>query len=233
LKLETTDNAPLPKPAGRTYLGPSVDARGFVQKQPLNVTTATESLAVMTDEYHFFSPAILYLHARFTDAPLIDLMYEQQRDIKVYYRLFQREVFRGLEAPSNGNRDWNHALWAVKWDDWQTLSDFLVSLTFFSRVGRRAMRVAEQKICIIDPLRIDRGVLSASTESLIVTVFGLRGNLGTLAMQPGKGQPPELTLFPADPEMAVYLAALMQEDDNVEEVLNFSAQKANSTDTPS
>ena len=100
-----------PAEEGVRYLGPPCDSRGMIVKHKLNVGFA-ESLAAMTD-YQFFTPAVLYLHGAFTDGPLIDFMFNEQRDIRLHYHVSRTKIFNGLEAPSNGNVLWNHALWAV------------------------------------------------------------------------------------------------------------------------
>lgn len=166
-----------PQAQGAVARGPSVlDDRGFIPKYPLPVGRATD-LRGLAREYAFFTPAVLYLHAGFRDAPLADLCATTGVDVRFYYHKFARPVFAGLEAPSNGNPDWNFVLWAVQLDHWPLVSDWLVSVTLTYAETREVAGIGQQELDVYDPLAADRAVILAPTLPLVrVAAFGLNGS---------------------------------------------------------
>lgn len=207
------EDALKPHQEGVVSKGPSVlDANGFIRKHEMRFPASVKTLAGYAEEFVFFTPAILYLHGGFMDAPFADLMAVTGIDLKLYYKKFERPLFRGLEAPSNGNPDWNHALWAVRREFWQPLSDWLVSLTLTYRLSEAVAGVGEQHLTILDPLAADRMVLWPSTVPTInIASFGLRGSMFTASLSP---PPAPLAGLPAlsfgrpAKAMAVFAAAL-------------------------
>lgn len=195
---------------GTTAGGQPLDARGFVKKEPLRLGRAN-SLLELAEEYAFFTPAVLYLYGRFRDAPLADFLH-MFPDAKLYYRKFDRPIFRGLEAPSNKNPDWNFVLWAVHTSYWRPLCDFLVSLTFTYEDESALAGVGEQQLSVIDPLAADLSVLYRNDlPQLTVTAFGLNGSRFRAAFEAGTGSivsPPRLRFYGPDPRMVRFAQAI-------------------------
>lgn len=196
-----------PRPETTRYLGPPVDANGRIRKYPLPLGNA-ESLMVMREEFTFFTPAILYLYGRFVDAPLFDCMFELGRDIKLYYHKFDWALFDGLVARSNGNSDWNHALWAVRPDDWDELANFVCSLAWSLRDEKMVFNFGQQDLTIVDPLALERaGYYHPGLPLLPLTAFGLSGNRFRAGLEvpldPLLARP-RLTVLPPTEEMVEY-----------------------------
>lgn len=198
-----------PADEGIRYLGPPCDSRGMIVKHKLNVGFA-ESLAAMTD-YQFFTPAVLYLHGAFTDGPLIDFMFNEQRDIRLHYHVSRTKIFNGLEAPSNGNVLWNHALWAVVKEDWEPLRDFLLGCSFNHTDSKWLVRIGETELTIPDPLAIEKGVYSG--VDLKVSAFGINTNRGQMGLGHTPPGLPTLRLEEPDPELVVFANAVFAGDD--------------------
>jgi len=170
------DGVVVPHKEGLVSKGVAVlDENGFIQKYEFNVGQA-RNLIGFESEFVFFTPAILYLHGGFRDAPFADLMYMSGTEIKLHYRNFAKPIFTGLEA-HNGNPDWNYVLWAVQKEHWKTLSDWLVSITLsYSRLGEVA-GIGEQSLDITDPLAEERIlVYHGQLRRTSVYAFGLNGS---------------------------------------------------------
>jgi hypothetical protein len=189
----------------------TLDGNGFINKYPLPVGRA-KSLTELGDEYAFFTPAILYLYARFRDAPLADFVYMVRRDCKFYFRKFDKPVFAGLEARSNKDPAWNFALWAVKREHWQPFSDWMVSLTLTYADTESVCAVGEQRLTVLDPLAVDRSPLwHVDLPQVEVTAFGVNGNRFQAGFAPAKDllrDRPTLLFDKPDPAMLAFADAL-------------------------
>lgn len=220
-----------PKVEGTQFLGPPVDAFGIIEKPELRVGNA-ESLVVMTEEYAFFTPAILYLHAGFTDAPLIDAVWEMREDIPLFHRKFQQPIFRGLQA-SNGDEDWNYVLWAVQLPYWKYMHDFIASLTLAHADTQSLIRVGAQEFQIPDPLAIERaGYLLPTTPLLTIRSFGINGNKFRAGLVPGLRpfDPLILRFFPPEEDIRVFAEAYYKGQNPINARLNYlNAKKAKET----
>lgn len=221
------DDPTKPKEEGTRYLGPPVDMMGVVEKHPLQVGNA-ESLSVMQEEYAFFTPAVLYLHARFTDGPLIDAMWEMRETIKIYHKKFDRPIFRGLET-RDGNKDWNHVLWAVERPYWQFLHNFIASLTLSNADTKTIIRVGGQDIQVYDPLAADRAkIVTVDLPTLVITAYGINGNKHMAGLVPGLTPlaPPVLRFFPPQEDIRVFAEAYYAGKNPLNERSNYlNAQK--------
>lgn len=201
-----------PQPEGVAAKGsPVLDENGFIQKHELRVGQA-RNLRGFTDEFAFFTPAILYLHGGFRDAPLADLYYMGGADVRYYYRKFAKPVFAGLEAPSNGNPDWNHVLWAVHQEHWPLVSDWLVSITLsYNELGEVA-GIGQQELEVVDPLAVERTlVYHGGLPTVKVSAFGLNGSKFRAYLTAGENpqtDPPRLTFDNPAQEMRVFAEAL-------------------------
>lgn len=211
------DAPKIPHKEGLVARNTQADVNGFIPKTPLPVASAA-SLGQLLNEYAFFTPAMLYLYTNFRDDPLIDFEYSMGEPVRFYYHKFQRVIFRGLEARSNGNPDWNYVLWAVERPFWPALSDFLVSVVLTDADEQSVYGVGEQTFAMLDPLAAERTIIYSNGLPVIpVTAFGVNGNHCRVALVQGRTllEPPLLRLFPGDPSMQVYANALYRGDNPV------------------
>lgn len=196
-------------PQQRKYLGPLVDERGFVPKIKIPLDRA-ESLAVMQQDFVFFTPAALYVKGGFTDAPLIDHMVEMGEDVPLYHYKFNRPLFKGLESRS-GDKAWNHVLWAVPIPFWEAFSNFVASLTIADRDTNSVMRYGVQELEILDPVAVDKlTVLGVALPRVTVYAFHLYGSRFRAHFVSGNDlylQPPALTCYLPNADMSVYAEA--------------------------
>lgn len=196
-----------PHPEGTVDKGrPVLDENGFIEKFELNVGQA-RNLRGFAEEFAFFTPAILYLRGGFRDAPLADLSYMTGVNVRFYYRKFARPIFRGLDS-RDGDKDWNHALWAVRREHWRLVSDWLVSITLtYSEVGEVA-GIGEQRLVVTDPLAVERTVIyHGGLPTLEVSAFGINGSKFRAYLKPGADLP-GLAFDPPAEDMRVFAAAL-------------------------
>jgi hypothetical protein len=203
-----------PMEEGASRVGPVVDARGVLEKYELRVGAA-ESLAALAGEYAFFTPALLYLHGQFRDAALVDFLYQWQvPEARFYYRRFDKPVFRGLEARSNGDRAWNHVLWAVLREHWQPLVDCLCGLTMADSGRGLVYQYGLQELAVLDPLAADKAALyRADLPQLEVGAFGINAGHFRAAFDPGPGPllcSPRLQFHPPDEAAVVFAAAFFK-----------------------
>jgi hypothetical protein len=195
---------------------PTLDARGMLPKYELR-TGVADSLHSMLDDYAFFCPAPLYLRGFFRDSVLVDLMHERRTNIPLFWKKFNRPVFKGLTTP-DGDVDWNYVLWAVRAEHMQMVRDFLVSVSLFCREDGTYVGYAEQEFTIPDPLYLDtRLVVSADKVPLLpVVCFGVNSSTARHAFE-CRGSvflsPPTLRRFPPDPKI-VRMAAALRGDKN-------------------
>jgi hypothetical protein len=197
-----------PDPEDVKFVGPVVDQLGVMQKHPLQVGNA-ESLLAMSAEYVFFTPAVLYLHAGFTDVPLIDAVYELREDFKLYHKKFNNQIFHGLHT-ADGNKDWNYVLWAVETPYWDYLFKFIASLTLTRTDLGVLIRVGGQELQILDPLAVDRQkIVSNNLPMLKVHAFGVNGNTFRAGLAHGRRffQQPSLLFFPPEEDIKVFAEA--------------------------
>ncbi len=200
-----------PTPEGFEATDSVLDADGFIKKYPLRLGNA-KSLLEMSDEYTFFTPAILYLHGRFRDAPLADFTYMLAPDCKFYFHRFAKPIFRGLVALSNGNADWNYVLWAVPKQHWDALAAWLVSVTLTYEDEKMVAGIGEQELRIVDPLAVDKNVIwHNGIPTMTVYAFGINSSRcqAGLAVSPSIiTEPPRLVLKEPDDGMKVFATAL-------------------------
>lgn len=189
---------------------PVLDENGYIEKTELKVGQA-RNLRGFDDEFAFFTPAILYLHGGFRDAPLADLSYMTGVNVRFYYRKFAKPIFRGLDSQT-GDKDWNYALWAVRREHWQLLSDWLVSITLtYSEVGEVA-GIGEQQFTVIDPLAAERTMIyHGGLPTLAVSAFGINGSKFRAYFKPGENPMldlPRLVFDAPAEDMQVFADAL-------------------------
>lgn len=151
---------------------------------------AAGALADLAEEYVFFSPALLYAYGRFDDAHLAQVMWELGEDVPVFWYKGRRPVL-GMPPAPDGSSDWAHAVFAVRPRHWGPVRDHVLGLTVVDRDEGLVLRYGEQRFAVLDPLAADLSVVVRPDSPLLgLSVFGLRGNKGTLAFEP-----------PADPRV--------------------------------
>lgn len=191
------------------FVGPVVDQRGIVRKYRMPVSKA-ESLLALNDEYAFFTPAALYLHGSFVEGMWVDYMYEMQADVPLYFQKFARPIFRGL-ATRDRDPSWNHVLWAVTRDYWDSVVNFLCSLSLVDRETQTVVRYGLQELNVLDPLAIDKaGLIREDLPLLPIGVFGVYGNKTKVAYEPGVNpllDLPKLQFHKPDEDMQVFANA--------------------------
>jgi hypothetical protein len=188
-----------PEYEGVQFKGPATDSVGRIKKHALNIGAA-KRLCELEGEYVFFTPAVLYLYARFIDAPLIDYIVAMGEDVPLYYYVAPQAIFSGLETPS-GDRAWNHALWAVARPYWQSLHDWIGSLILIYQDTRTVFGIGSKEFVVPDPL--------SPLWTIPVTTFGINGadyRLGFAA--DALSGLLVLGRYPGDPTMRVYTEAL-------------------------
>jgi len=202
---------PLRPVAEGVSTGTQFDANGFINKHELRLGNA-ESLLALSAEYTFFTPAILYLYGRFRDAPLFDFVHMVQPAAKFYYKKFSKPIFKGLEARSDGNADWNFVLWAIQKEYWSDFSAWMVSLTLTYQDSQDVAGIGEQHLEIIDPLAHDKMfILQNTLPCLPISAFGINSNVSQIGLFPGKRLTqdlPYLVMRKPTETMKVFAAAL-------------------------
>lgn len=163
---------------------PTVDERGVLDKPRLRVGGA-ESLLAMSEEYAFFTPAILYLSGFFSDAALVDFVHETGGGPVFYHYLFDSQIFKGLVA-RDGDAAWNRVLWALARSFWPAFQDFLCSVVIANRARRLVVGIGQQELTILDPLALDRKRLATAQVPLLpISAFGVNGNKFRYALAVG------------------------------------------------
>ncbi len=187
---------------GLQYLMTLVAAQRQLPKKELRLGRA-ESLAALTSEYAFFTPAVLYLNGIVNDDPLLDFQMEYGRVVPFYYCKLAQPFFRGLEA-TDGDRDWNHALWALDLCHWPAFKKFYSAIVIFNEQKHWIYEVGVQELEVADRLSTKGGVVK-------VTAFGINGNhvkVGFEVYADPWQQPPWARRFAPNRDVAVYADAL-------------------------
>ncbi len=189
--------------------GRVVDADGVVPKQPV-LWSKAKSLAAMQERFAFFSPAVLYLYGRLEDQMLADFG-ARRPDLEVWYgyTLFDRQIFRGLTHP-DGDARWNHALWCMPKATYPAFRAHIASIVVNdSRLKWRALYDAVQvDLAIPDPIY--------PLGSMEIDVFGVKASTGTFFMQ--QSPVPRLRRGPVHADLGVYMKALLDGDNPLQEV---------------
>jgi len=168
------------------------------------------------EQYRFFTPALLYLHGRLTDAHLLDFLRDVAGSCRLMFHKFDRPIFRGLQTP-DGDKDWNHGLWAVEADAYPHLESFLLSLTLVDQRAKRVYRAGAQDVLVADPLHVDRRpALSAACPLLPIVAFGVNASHRRVSLYWDDKAPaaslPILRYNPPDPDMVAFAKDVLVEE---------------------
>lgn len=157
-----------------------VSAQESVRKPFLPVGKANVLQQLSTD-FVFFSPAALYLQGFIGgDQPWVDFCREFQFDIPFFHYKFNRPIFRYLDA-RDGDKDWNHVLWAVPRFAWNAFKIYVGSLTFIKDSLQDLHVVIVQEVLTADPLARDYDILNDTLPLIPIYFFGLTGTNITCA----------------------------------------------------
>lgn len=208
-----------PRKEGIDDLGPAINADGTLVKYELNLGQA-ESLSRLAEEYAFFSPALLYLYGRMSDGPLLDFMQSRRENIRLFYKRFRVQIFDGLAVGTDGA--WNHALWAVRLDQWPSLCEALLTVTLAFTETQTLIRYGEQPLTIIDPIAADKSSPN-SISQIKITAFGvLTGQAQILFHQPASpAVRPRPISQPPPPELALEAVAYFAHKNPLNARLNY------------
>ena len=189
-----------------------LDPHGRVPKHELKLGNA-KSLKDLLPDYALFTPAILYLHGGFTDAPLADLVHAVP-GLKFYYKKFTYPMFQGLDAV-NGNRDWNFALWLIERPLWKAVEDWMISITLAYSEDGEVAGIGLQPLNVIDALAVhhDAGLWTSPLD-VPVMAFGLNGSKVKLGFDVSF-DPPKLRAFPPGKTMRAFAHALYEGENPV------------------
>lgn len=208
---------------GVAFVGPSITDKGTLVKYELNLGQA-ESLARLAEDYSFFSPALLYLYGHFYDGLLLDYMYEQRENVKIFTKLFRRPIFDGLAVGADGS--WNHALFAVRRDQWGSLCDCILMVTLAFSAQKTLIRYGEQKLQIVDPIAADKVSTDNTPPMVEITAFGvLSGQHQILFQSAPEGMLPRPVAIAPLPEIALEAAAYFAGKNPVNARTNYRNQK--------
>ncbi len=201
---------PAPLAEGVSFRPPPVDPLGRLRKTRMRFG-GSRRLGEFAGEFAFFTPAPLYLLGVVSDAPLVDFLVEHRLAADFYFAVFDRPVFSGLVAP-DGDRMWDHGLWALRADVWPLFADFYCSLAIRDGESGRLWRVGMQWLDVADPLTVDRAVvLPPVLPTVRVAAFGVNGSGYRAAFKPpaapGLGLP-ALAMYGPDGEVGAFAAGL-------------------------
>jgi hypothetical protein len=196
---------PLALPARQNIacLGRAEDVLESTKKMPLPLGAAS-SLKELETEFHFFSPALLYMSGSFSDVIWIDYQKSIGRVLPIFYHQFQTQVFNGLHTQS-GDVAWNHSLWAVHKHEWEGVTHWITNSVIADFSTKQVLIFGEQDTTINDPLMSDKK--SLAIEKVVVSFFGLRYVNSTYMVEDDPVFP-YLKCFPPDPRVKVYAERL-------------------------
>lgn len=171
-------------------------------------------LAALAGPLAFFTPALLYLRGRFSDAQVEDFLAEHGGDVVFYRRSFSRPVFAGLEGPG-GDPHWNHTLWALRSEHWDAFESYALSVKLLDTPRRRMYGVGAQRLSVLDPLFLDRvAVVPEGVPLLPLVAFGVSGNASAWALRFDPDRPwltPSAVRLPPDPGAAAFAEDVFRE----------------------
>lgn len=123
--------------------------------------------------YVWYTPAMLYLWGQYTDSNLADMV--SQFSPKFFWYQFSRPIFKGLEL--NGDRAWNHTLWAAKEDEWPKIVDHVLETVQLNLNTQRVFQYALQKLTVVDPLQLEKqATVTTSSSRFDIRSFAVLSN---------------------------------------------------------
>lgn len=136
-------------------------------------------LGDLTDQYAFFTPALLYLYVDLRDRdPLLLFREETGLAADQFSIQFNKPIFSGMEYGPDAS--WNSVLFAMEHESFKQYKHWLGQFTFVNRDRGLIHRVNTQDVELIDPLFLESAVVlpSQGFPRIPATVFILDSNRG-------------------------------------------------------
>lgn len=181
------------KPVG-VYPGPDSFHKEKVDTRKLMLGKA-KSLHDLTDQYSFYTPALIYLNVPLRTDLLPAYNAECGTDIIPFSVVFNDPLFTGLEA--GFDHSWNHVLYAMENEYWPNFLAWMGSVALSDPSKRILYRIRTQEVSIADPL-------DQEADDLWITAFVLDTNVGCTVFKKDH-------IFETRPE-AVYMRDLVYQD---------------------
>jgi len=147
--------------------------------------SAAATMADLTPDYVFYTPALIYICNPLTFDPMADFLTENNYDIVPFSLAFNQPLFKGMETERDSM--WNHVIYGVDKEQWPKLEKFLGSIAFSERDTGKLTRVRTQKVTIADPIFLNKDtVLQGNIPTVEITAFCMDTNMGSVYLKPGK-----------------------------------------------
>ncbi len=182
------------KPVGVTYAGEGLASANteVVRK----AVSAAATLKDLTEEYHFYSPALLHIGVRLAGIdPYADWLAERHVEVGRISIRFNKPIFKGMNLGKD--LEWNYVLYGMPKEHWKTFNGFMGTLSFHDTDYGLLTRLRTQEIDIADPLYFEGvTILPATCPTVAVTVYALDTNKGCTYIRLGSHpllNPPQVT----------------------------------------
>jgi len=140
---------------------------------------AAKTLAELTNDFVFFTPALLYTHGKLDRDIVQEFCNEAEGEPIVSVITFDKPIFRGLQQGDNHcpDRYWDHTLMAVP-NLWALpLLQSIVAAALLDFDRRVYYRAKFQALTVVDPLFLQLGgVCGGRTPKVEIGFFCLAGN---------------------------------------------------------
>lgn len=211
-----------------------VDTRGAsrekLQPHVLRISEAAQ-LADLTEEYAFFTPALIYMRVRLLGRdPLAQFALESHHDVTPVSMKFAKPVFRGLNLGHDVS--WNHVLFGMPQEYWEAFKGFMGTMAYLDRQLKRISRVRTKEFSIADPLFFEHATLLPPVIPTVpITVFCLDTNHGCAWIEPGNHAlldlPALRTTTKVFEDTAAFAQAILNDSSNPYDAVNaVQAQQA-------
>ena len=154
------------RPVG-TFPGPDSFDKESVALRKLKLGGAKQ-LAELSNDYAFYTPALVYLNTSITDV-MPPFIAEYGQEVVPFSVMFDEPVFEGLEAGSDPS--WNYVLFAMELEHWPRFKAWMGSVALQDTPNKTLYRVRTQSVAIADPL-------AGGFDDMEVTAFVLDTNKG-------------------------------------------------------
>lgn len=191
-----TDNvcARLEKPISEGVSAPSKVFDDVAAPVELDVLSA-KCLNDLTEEYGFYTPALLHLTVPLTYDPFSVFCSEQDEDVARFTVKFVKPVFRGLTHP-HGDDSWNYVLFAVAKRHFDKLMSWYGTCAFMDYETKLLRRIRTQNLAIVDPI-VDHKLRLLDPAALVpVTCLVVESTVGNVYFKTDSVQlsPPEVVM---------------------------------------
>jgi hypothetical protein len=192
-----------------TVIASRFGAERTARKEPLKFGTASRLSDLST--LSFFTPALLYVHGGYDDGPLLRFMEDMDDEVFIGHYRFNSAIFTGFET-SDGDKDWNHVLWAVHRHIWPAFESYMISVAVIHHKFRVVCRAGAQDITIADPLFVEtQTIIPPTLPTADIVVLGVNGSHKVVAIDPDyqlTGGKPAARIFPPSAEMLKFASAV-------------------------